>query len=392
MVRGSKRTLAGVVPVVGVALALGLGCNAIVGIEETKVTNEDGAAAAGGTAGSAGKGGDGSGGTSGASGASGMKATGGSAGSGTGGGTTGGSGGSGGGSGSGTGGSKAGGGGADAAGTGGSASGSGGASQGGMPATGGTGGMTTGDCGGLTERCTESGEHEVCTDGDWESDPCPLDTPTCEDNACIVRGPKMVQSSDYYIDSTEVTVAQYQAFLDAKNGDTTGQIGKCGWNDDYEPTDNAGPDDWPISYVDWCDATAYCKWADKHLCGRLDGNQLTFEELLLSNDSQWFRACGGPDGSPHPNGDPMCNTSDGTDMTAPVATFPGCEGYYPGLFDMEGNVAEWVDLCDGMSGAADTCYALGGSTLDDKSYCTRIPGEFTRDTTAFSVGFRCCSG
>jgi formylglycine-generating enzyme required for sulfatase activity len=77
---------------------------------------------------------------------------------------------------------------------------------------------------------------------------------------------------------------------------------------------------------------------------------------------------------------------------APVGTFLGCEGFYPGLFDMEGNVAEWVDLCEGTGGAADICYALGGSVVDSQSYCTEIPYDFPRDGKYFTTGFRCCSG
>jgi hypothetical protein len=392
MVSGSKLRLLGVLPLVGAALALGQGCGMLVGIEETNVENTAGASDDAGTGGG-GKGGAAGGGSSGSAG---MQASGGAAGSGTSGsagrgGSSGGGGAGKGGAGGSDGGSSGSGG--DVAGKGGSSSGSAGMSQGGMPSSGGSAGSgAMNDCGGLDARCNNAGKHEICTDGAWESDPCPLDKPTCEDGACIVRGPTMVQSSSYYIDSTEVTVAQYNEFLTAKDGDTSGQSGVCGWNDDYAPGEDAGPDDWPISYVDWCDATAYCKWANKHLCGRLDGEQITLEELLIANDSQWFRACGGPSGSPHPNGDPMCNANGGFDTTAPVATFPGCEGFYPGLFDMEGNVAEWVDACDAESGAADTCYALGGSTVDSESYCTHTPDEYTRDATAFTVGFRCCSG
>ena len=79
-----------------------------------------------------------------------------------------------------------------------------------------------------------------------------------------------------------------------------------------------------------------------------------------------------------------------------MASFPGCEGYFPGLFDMEGNVAEWVDGCDGNTGAADVCYLMGGNIFDERSYCDEVYNDaedaFRRDDTAVSFGFRCCSG
>ena len=45
----------------------------------------------------------------------------------------------------------------------------------------------------------------------------------------------------------------------------------------------------------------------------------------------------------------------------PVASLPGCQGGYPGVFDMSGNVEEVEDSCDD----AGTCYSRGGSFVDD---------------------------
>ena len=65
------------------------------------------------------------------------------------------------------------------------------------------------------------------------------------------------------------------------------------------------------------------------------------------------------------------------------------------LFDLEGNVAEWVDACERSnpaSPAADICYLAGGSIIDNQSFCTEAFDEYTRETTARPFGFRCCSG
>jgi formylglycine-generating enzyme required for sulfatase activity len=249
-----------------------------------------------------------------------------------------------------------------------------------MPA----GTCTTGDT-----KCV-SGGRQTCTAGEWQPDPCPLDKPTCEGGQCVVRGPTMVKvNSSFYIDSTEVTVAQYNEFVAAKGNDTSGQPTACDFNKTYEPSTLPGKDEFPVRYVDWCDADAYCRWADKHLCAGIGGDPLTAAEIFDETISQWFLACGG--GGYHPNDDPMCNEKDGFEDVASVATFPGCEGYVSGLFDMEGNVAEWIGLCDGDTGGDDVCHPLGGSVQDSKSYCDE-DYEFKRSDSAYDVGIRCCSG
>jgi hypothetical protein len=258
-------------------------------------------------------------------------------------------------------------------------------------------GMATGAGGG--DACTE-GEascgpngNEVCDDGRWV--PCPLDEPACEEGECVLRGPALVSVASFYVDSTEVTVTQYGEFLAAKDGDISGQAPECDWNMSYESMGSLNPGEWPITYVDWCDAAAFCTWAGKRLCGALGGGGIAQADFFEPGMSQWFLACGGPEGSSHPNGDAECNSNGDFQPIAPVGTFPGCEGFYPGLFDLEGNVAEWVDACerrDSADPAADICYLAGGSIIDNQSYCTEAFDEYTRETTARPFGFRCCSG
>jgi len=267
------------------------------------------------------------------------------------------------------------------------------AGKGGSTAGAGEGGVPGNECNEGDGRCT-AGAHESCLSGAWAPDPCPLNEPTCDvdSGSCIVRGPTLVKVGGFYIDSTEVTVVQYEEFTTAKAGDTTGQSAVCSWNDDYEPADLQGLDTWPVTDVDWCDAAAYCQWADMHLCGAIDRSPLPVGSVFDKSVSQWFLACGG--GGYHPNSNWDCNETGGFGMVAPVASFPGCEGYVSGLFDMEGNVAEWVDVCDGATGASDVCYLLGGSVQDAKgnSFCAEKYDGFTRDETSYNFGFRCCSG
>jgi sulfatase modifying factor 1 len=253
--------------------------------------------------------------------------------------------------------------------------------------------VDAGGCPSMATRCGASGL-ETCQANLWKSTPCPINMPTCATGACTVRGPTMVQVGAFYIDSTEVTVAQYQAFLTAKGNDTSGQPAVCAWNKAYkDPTlPLESPTTVPMTNVDWCDALAYCTWAGKHLCGKIGGGPVASVDQLTPTASQWFLACGGPGGSPHPSAADICNANNGFGNLAPVATFPGCEGFYKGIFDMEGNAAEWVDSCDSTdAGPNDTCHLLGGGFYDMKSFCTESY-DWPRNTIADAFGFRCCGG
>jgi formylglycine-generating enzyme required for sulfatase activity len=206
-------------------------------------------------------------------------------------------------------------------------------------------------------------------------------------------GPTLIDVGGYAVDSTEVTVAQYKEFLKAKAGDVTGQPAVCTWNESYYEV-AAMPlekDTLPVANVDWCDATAYCSWAGKRLCGAISGGAIDFADFSDPDKSQWLRACGGPFGQPHPNTDWMCNNNGGFESVAEVATFPGCEGFYPGLFDLQANVAEWVDSCNGSSGQEDHCILAGGSVVDQDAYCTEAFTDIKRADTSYNFGFRCCS-
>jgi len=211
--------------------------------------------------------------------------------------------------------------------------------------------------------------------------------------APVLHGPKLIDVGAFSVDATEVTVAQYKEFLTAKAGNTSGQIPACSWNTSFYaagamPTENNA---WPVANVDWCDANAFCAWAGKRLCGAITGGPVDFANFEEATKSQWYRACGGPNGGTHPNASPACNNDFGFTDLAPVASFAGCEGYPAGVFDMQGNAAEWVDSCDGSTGKADHCILAGGSELDQNSFCTETFQDQSRDVTSHYFGFRCCS-
>jgi sulfatase modifying factor 1 len=115
--------------------------------------------------------------------------------------------------------------------------------------------------------------------------------------------------------------------------------GACWQHPEGPGSDLRGKDDHPVVHVSWDDAVAFAKWAGKR----------------LPTEAEWeFAARGGLDGKPYVWGDeppdPTCanlwqgrfpheNTAeDGYERTAPVKSFPP-NGY--GLYDMAGNVWEW---------------------------------------------------
>jgi formylglycine-generating enzyme required for sulfatase activity len=207
----------------------------------------------------------------------------------------------------------------------------------------------------------------------------------------------MVQVAEFWIDSTEVTVGQYKQFLAAKGNDTSGQPSVCAWNTSYYNTTMYPffPDAYPIGAVDWCDAQAFCTWAGKHLCGRRGGGPITIDNFYDPLQSQWFLACGGPNGATHPNGNATCNDNSGS--LAIAGATATCEGFYPGIFDMQGNIAEWVDTCvpgDSGSPAGDICNLMGGNYIQIglQDYCSDVPAEEPRNALFSPFGFRCCGG
>lgn len=234
--------------------------------------------------------------------------------------------------------------------------------------------------------------------------------PPCSGDA----GPRAVRvgppDNSFCIDSTEVTNKQYLAFVEA-GVDAKSQGPECAWNTSFAPT-SLGSDDYPVANVDWCDAIAYCKWAGKYLCGKaINGKRVgpvTQSDVGDYNTHQWLIACSAqknrypygslPDGS-------ACNVGENdAGRTLPVGSKPGCEGSYPGVFDLVGNVWEWFDgpcrsdaglEVDGGDGgpASNECWVKGGGYLNRGSNIDcRVDGLGSRrDTKVPFIGFRCCS-
>jgi sulfatase modifying factor 1 len=200
----------------------------------------------------------------------------------------------------------------------------------------------------------------------------------------------------FCIDSTEVTRKQYVAFLDS--GPSTGtQPANCAWNTTFTPslgTVDLTDDNAPMVKVDWCDALAFCTWAGKRLCGAIQGGgPLSTADGTDPAKSEWMAACTRNGSRPFPYGQTSnvgwCNTN--TSGPAHVGTFPSCEGGYPGIFDMVGNITEWTNECDGVTPSGGSCNNRGGTyATGDTTSCSYASADDMTGTAA-DWGFRCCA-
>ena len=269
------------------------------------------------------------------------------------------------------------------------------------------------DCGGtacskcsLGQKCTASGDctTAACAAGKF----C-----ACPDG--MVIAPK-INGGQYCVDQTEATYGDYALFWQANP--TANETGVCKYKKNYTPSDK-----WPaastlvrtpVAYVDWCDAAAYCRWHQKHLCGAIGmpGVGADINQPNNPSISEWYNACSGGDVNAYPYGttyDPL--RCDGKDFKFPMPQDPrgptipykvqtdqgtpitqnDCQGSAPLLYDMSGNIAEWEDSCQGTTGEQDNCLVRGGSYLSDKTTlaCKAFDVK-SRGYAAPDVGFRCC--
>jgi eukaryotic-like serine/threonine-protein kinase len=129
----------------------------------------------------------------------------------------------------------------------------------------------------------------------------------------------------FWIDQTEVTNAMYEQCVNA---------GECDLPRDRTYYDDHEYADHPVVYVSWTNAQNYCTWTGRR----------------LPTEAEWEKAArGGLEGMKYPWGDenPVCTpgAENGAEFgdcggrTVKVSTFAP-NGY--GLYDMVGNVWEWV--------------------------------------------------
>jgi sulfatase modifying factor 1 len=217
-----------------------------------------------------------------------------------------------------------------------------------------------------------------------------------------VEPAKMVQlPGGFWIDSTEVTRAQYQAWLDSTPS-VASLPSECSWKTDFTPGCHwpvGSEPDHPVSCVDWCDAYAYCQGVGKRLCGKIGGGAAAVEDHDDATKSQWYYACSSGGLYEYPYGneyDPQaCNIEDSLlREAAEVSSFQSCQSStqgFAGVFDMCGNVSEWADACEAEEGGIGACVQHDGSFASSAvaARC-RLAAAWSMDERSDGLGFRCC--
>jgi formylglycine-generating enzyme required for sulfatase activity len=147
----------------------------------------------------------------------------------------------------------------------------------------------------------------------------------------------------FYLARTEVTVAQYAAFVN----DAAYPV--------LDPRALRAPPGHPVTHVAWTDAVAYARWLDGALRepsgqdagplretgipGLLDAGY----HVALPSEAEWEKAARGTDGRVYPwGGEPRRDRANyRARATVAVGSFDCPECPYP-VLDMSGNVWEWT--------------------------------------------------
>jgi formylglycine-generating enzyme required for sulfatase activity len=129
---------------------------------------------------------------------------------------------------------------------------------------------------------------------------------------------RRVTLGGYYIDVHEVTNAQYKVFVDSM-----GIEPPFLWQDGNYPV---GRDGYPVVDISWYEAAEYARFVGKR----------------LPTEAEWEKAARGTDGRRYPWGDKFDRHLVHLETLSPVMSTPGNASPY-GVYDMAGNVAEWVE-------------------------------------------------
>lgn len=211
--------------------------------------------------------------------------------------------------------------------------------------------------------------------------------------------PHDVDVDGFFIDRTEVSNRAFQKFIDKKGYQNRKLWTESGWRfveklkskaPRYFDNDQFNQDDYPVVGVSWYEARAYC----------------VFNNKRLPTEAEWEKAARGPEGYEFSFGNDRGDTGlkvnsntkdndgkpiDGFENTAPVTSFLP-NGY--GLYNMSGNVWEWVDdwYQPDYSGIAGSVKIVRGGSWDDYPVDLRVSDRSRWDNPKYTsnyVGFRC---
>lgn len=177
--------------------------------------------------------------------------------------------------------------------------------------------------------------------------------------------------------ATEATVTEFDSCVSAKACSASSVNPDCNAGDPERKKD-------PINCIDHDGA--------KDLCGYLGGR--------LCDSKEWLAACRGSDNRAFPYGPEFqpsrChvgsyeNPGPGGRSTIAAGSVTECVGGLPGLFDMSGNVSEWVADCKGdyckFRGAA----YVGNEPVEYFAGCGEVCSGNDKTLRSGTVGVRCC--
>jgi formylglycine-generating enzyme required for sulfatase activity len=197
---------------------------------------------------------------------------------------------------------------------------------------------------------------------------------TSIDPSAWVRHPH----KSFSISAAEATVERFKACVAAGKCDARTVSGECNYG-------REGRDAYPVNCVNFDGAKQYCEWAGGRLC----------------TEEEWVAACRGTEERPFPYGTAFaadaCNVhpgsaavAGGTFDTDPVAAKPACEGGLPGLFDMAGNVSEWLADCKDTYCKFRGAGYLSNDPIDHFSGCGGVCSGNQKTLQSNTVGIRCC--
>lgn len=215
-----------------------------------------------------------------------------------------------------------------------------------------------------------------------------------QDGSELNASPRTVYLSPFALDAREVSNREYRRCVNAGACRAPMRTDLPGIPGYYTSVDWTN---YPVAYVSWNDANAYCSWMGKR----------------LPTDAEWEVAARGTDGRTYPWGNqaPDCTRAHWGECTHPDLGFnaPVRSGSLPagasasGAFDMAGNMSEWVadwydvhpeaqgQTDDPTGPAAGTLKLVRGGSWWCKS--DRLPSWRREPMTPFyragNIGFRC---